>query len=82
MTALADARSNERFSVIADSCEDSKVAKYYKSLVDKDRENYVTYIDLASGYIDEGHVFERLDELANYEATLISDGGAKPRLHS
>ena len=82
VTALADARSNERFSVIADSCEDPKVAKYYKSLVDKDRENYVTYIDLASGYIDEGLVFERLDELANYEATLISDGGAKPRLHS
>lgn len=82
VTALADARSNERFSVIANSCEDPKVAKYYKSLVDQDRENYVTYIDLASGYIDEGHVFERLDELANYEATLISDGGAKPRLHS
>ena len=82
VTALADARSNERFSVIADSCEDPKVAEYYKSLVDKDRENYVTYIDLASGYIDEGYVFERLDELANYEATLISDGGAKPRLHS
>ena len=82
VTALADARSNERFSVIADSCEDPKVAEYYKSLVDKDRENYVTYIDLAGGYIDEGHVFERLDELANYEATLISDGGAKPRLHS
>ena len=82
VTALADARSNERFSVIANSCEDPKVAKYYKSLVDQDRENYVTYIDLASGYIDEGHVFERLDELANYEATLISDDGAKPRFHS
>ncbi len=82
VTALADARSNERFSVIANSCEDPKVANYYKSLVDQDRENYVTYIDLASGYIDEGHVFERLDELANYEGTLISDGGAKPRLHS
>ena len=66
----------------SNSYEDPKVVKYYKSLVDKDRENYVTYIDLASGYIDEGHVFERLDELANYEATLISDGGAKPRLHS
>ena len=82
VTALADARSNERFSVIANSYEDPKVVKYYKSLVDKDRKNYVTYIDLASGYIDEGHVFERLDELANYEAILISDGGAKPRLHS
>ena len=82
VTALADARSNERFSVIANSCEDPKVAKYYKSLVDQNRENYVTYIDLASGYIDEGHVFERLDELANYEATLISDDGAKPRFHS
>ncbi len=82
VTALADARSNERFSVIANSCEDPKVAKYYKSLVDQDRENYVTYIDLASGYTDEGHVFERLDELANYEATLISDDGAKPRFHS
>ena len=82
VTALADARSNERFSVIANSCEDPKVAKHYKSLADKDRENYATYIDLASGYIDQGDVFERLDELANYEGTLISDGGGKPRLHS
>ena len=54
----------------------------YKTLANKDRENYATYIDLASGYMDEGHVFERLDELANYEATLISDGGGRPRLHS
>ena len=29
VTALADAPSNERFSVIANSCEDPKVAKYY-----------------------------------------------------
>ena len=82
ISALQEARSYERFALIAEKIEDTTIAQRYLTFVENDPKNYVTFIDLAKDYQDELTISKRLDELAAYEASLINEGGAKPRLHS
>lgn len=82
VSAQADARSYERFDFIAKHTYTRVMATHYADYVKADSENYATYIDLATEYQNEKSVFARLDELAAYEATLISDDRAKLRLLS
>ena len=82
ISALQEARSYERFAFMAHHIDNNTIAEHYHEISESDPRNYDTFIDLATCYQDEAAVCIRLDELAAYESSFLSEGSRKPRLHS
>ena len=49
ISALIEARSCERFKLLAEACEDQELAKLYKGLWASEHGHYRTFIQLAEG---------------------------------
>lgn len=83
--ALIEARSCERFEVLAPLLHEP-LADFYRGLAESERRHAGLYLDLAlAGAPDEGAraaVLRRLDELAEFEAGLVTTADAEFRFHS
>lgn len=80
--ALIEARSCERFDVLAHHLVDPELAAFYRSLFESEARHYATYLRLALKIFDEPTVRARLDELAHAEAGIVEQGEPAPRLHA
>jgi tRNA-(ms[2]io[6]A)-hydroxylase len=82
VAGLIEARSCERFHVLAQHVQDAELAEFYHSLFESEARHHATYTRLAKHFAPEAEVTARLNELAAAEAALITRGEQLPRMHS
>ena len=82
VAGLIEARSCERFSVLADHVADEELATFYRSLFESEARHHSTYVRLACDFMPEEAVRERLHELAAAEAEILAAGDPFARMHS
>jgi len=82
VAGLIEARSCERFHVLAQHVQDTELAEFYGSLFESEARHHTTYTRLAKHFGKDDEVMSRLDELAELEAEIIKRGEEKARMHS
>jgi tRNA 2-(methylsulfanyl)-N6-isopentenyladenosine37 hydroxylase len=82
VAGLIEARSCERFHVLAEHVDDRELRDFYGGLFESEARHHTTYTRLAKHFASEEVVMSRLDELAALEAEIINRGEDLPRMHS
>jgi tRNA-(ms[2]io[6]A)-hydroxylase len=83
ISALIEARSCERFRLLADSStDDAELTKLYKALWASEHGHYRTFIDLAEQILPADEVAQRWQQMLSDEAKLIQRQPPGPRMHS
>jgi tRNA 2-(methylsulfanyl)-N6-isopentenyladenosine37 hydroxylase len=82
IASLIEARSCERFSLLADHVQDPELAEFYRSLFESEARHHTTYVRLAKHYAPDAVVKQRLVELSALESAIIAKGNPLPRMHS
>jgi tRNA-(ms[2]io[6]A)-hydroxylase len=82
VSALIEARSCERFKLLADACQDAQLAKLYRGLWASEHGHYRTFIQLAEQIQDREEVAGRWEEMLEAEAKIIRAQPAGARMHS
>ena len=82
IAALIEARSCERFQLLADGVEDDGLAGFYRSLLACEARHHGVYVDLASELTSRAIAESRLAELAQEEARIIEEPCDWVRLHA
>ena len=72
VNALIEARSCERFKVLADHIGDQELSDFYRELVVSEATHYRNFLKLAKEYVDPKIVDERWRELLTTEAQIMS----------
>jgi tRNA 2-(methylsulfanyl)-N6-isopentenyladenosine37 hydroxylase len=80
--ALIEARSCERFRILADGLPDRELAHFYRGLLAAEARHHGVYVDLAAELMPRPEVRARLRELAEHEAQVLSEMPTLPRLHT
>ena len=80
--ALIEARSCERFKLLATGLDDPELASFYQRLLASEARHHGLYLDLARQLAGDGAARVRLAELAQVEAEILEVPGRRPRLHS
>lgn len=79
--ALIEARSCERFKILADAVADESLAAFYRGLLASEARHHQIYLDLAARLAPEGEADARLYELAEHEASVLRDIPRSTRMH-
>jgi tRNA-(ms[2]io[6]A)-hydroxylase len=82
VAGLIEARSCERFHVLAEHVNDPELKTFYGGLFESEARHHTTYTRLAKHFAPEDVVMARLDEIAALEAAIITRGEELPRMHS
>ncbi|MGE3239971.1 MAG: tRNA-(ms[2]io[6]A)-hydroxylase [Pirellulales bacterium] len=82
VAGLIEARSCERFHVLAEHVQDAELKSFYGGLFESEARHHTTYTRLAKQFAPEEVVMARLGELAALEAAIIDRGEELPRMHS
>lgn len=82
VSALIEARSCERFKLLADHSADQELAKLYAGLYASEAGHYRTFIELARGVPYARNIDERWDYVLDAEATIIRAQRPGPTMHS
>ncbi len=79
--AFIEARSCERFAVLAEVINDERLAKYYRYLLKSESRHFEDYLALAQS-LAEDNIDERVAFFKEVEAELISSPDTELRFHS
>lgn len=79
VSALIEARSNERIALLAQAIDDPHLRLFYETLHPAEDRHWRLMLDLAAR---QGDYSERLALFAQHEAELITTGEAAVRMHS
>ena len=82
IASLIEARSCERFSLLADHVQDQELSEFYRSLFESEARHHSTYVRMAKHFAPDDVVKQRLQELSALEAAIIAKGNSLPRMHS
>ncbi len=82
VSALIEARSCERFSVLAQTAEDPELAALYKALYLSEMGHYKVFLKLAYKIAEKNDVDRRWEQLLAAEAKILAEQLPGPRLHS
>ncbi len=82
VAAIIEARSCERFKLLAAGVDDPILEKLYSGLLACEARHHNIYFDLAARATDEAAARDRLRELAALEAEILSSPAANVRMHS
>ena len=82
VAGLIEARSCERFALLARHVDDPQLAAFYDTLFESEARHHSTYVRLARLFAPGAEVEQRLAELATAEAAIIAPGDPLPRMHS
>jgi tRNA-(ms[2]io[6]A)-hydroxylase len=80
-SSLIEARSCERFALLADAADDPELAKLYQALWASEHGHYKTFIQLAEQIQPRPQVEKRWDEMLDAEANIIRRQPPGPRMH-
>ena len=79
--ALIEARSAERFSLLARETDDPELASLYRGLLAAEARHHRGVLALARRLDSADAVRERLGALAQHEARVLAEAPALPRMH-
>ena len=82
IAALIEARSCERFKLLADHHPEPALAKAFRSLLESEARHHAVFVRLAEGYQDRVTVSARLQELAEHERQVLEQLPPMPRIHA
>ncbi len=82
VASLIEARSCERFSLLADHVQDEELKVFYRSLFESEARHHTTYVRMAKHFASDAVVKQRLQELSALESEIIAKGNPLPRMHS
>ena len=82
VAGLIEARSCERFAVLAEHVSDPELAAFYRGLFESEARHHATYVRLAGDFAPAEAIRSRLQWLAAEEAAIIGRGDPVPRMHS
>ncbi len=80
--ALIEARSCERFGLLAEAVPDAELAAFYAGLLASEARHHQVYLDLAEQLVPRETVRARLRDLAQEEARAVAAAPALARMHS
>lgn len=80
--ALIEARSCERFQLLAEAIDDPSLRALYSGLLVSEARHHGSYLELAVQASDESSARARLLELAQREAEIIADPTPMVRMHA
>ena len=80
--ALIEARSCERFGLLAEASQQPELQDLYRGLLASEARHHGVYLKLAEQLPSLKPVHERLAELAEYEAQVLADVPPQPRMHA
>lgn len=82
VAGLIEARSCERFGLLAEHLPDRELAAFFAGLFESEARHHATYVRLAHQFQPEETIRTRLAELSIAEAQIITTGDDSPRMHS
>jgi tRNA-(ms[2]io[6]A)-hydroxylase len=80
--ALIEARSCERFQILADVVGDPELALFYRGLLAAEARHHRVYVELAAALDGRETVRARLGELARHEAAVLAEAPDAARMHN
>ncbi len=80
-SAMIEARSCERFKVLADNVDDEKLAKFYHELMISEAGHYTLFLKHAKKVAPEIDVDKRWSEWLDFEAKVILNYGKEETVH-
>lgn len=81
VSALIEARSCERFAVLAEHLASAELRAFYRGLMASEARHYRLFYDLASDRFGEAETRSRLETLAVREAAVAGDLPLGPTVH-
>jgi tRNA-(ms[2]io[6]A)-hydroxylase len=82
ISSLIEARSCERFALLAEACQDPELKKLYGGLWASEHGHYRTFVQLAEQILLAEVVARRWEEMLEGEARIIREQAPGPRMHS
>ncbi|MFN7924249.1 MAG: tRNA-(ms[2]io[6]A)-hydroxylase [Bryobacteraceae bacterium] len=82
VSALIEARSCERFAVLARVVEDAELAKFYRALVSSELGHYKVFLRLAGKIAGKAGMEQRWKQMLEAEARILGEQEPGPRIHS
>jgi len=82
VSALIEARSCERFSVLAQAAEDEELAAFYKALYSSELGHFKVFLKLAYKIAKREVVDARWQQVLTAEAQILARQEPGPRIHS
>ena len=79
--ALIEARSCERFRLLSEELEDTKLREFYKKLMISEAGHYTMFLKFARQYGDRKEVDEKWESLLVFEAQIMKDLGNQQLIH-
>ena len=80
--ALIEARSCERFKLLAEAVAEPELAAFYRGLLAAEARHHQIYVDLAHRLAGPNGAGARLAELAAHEADALAQTPPMPRMHA
>lgn len=81
VASLIEARSAERFRLLADHLPDEELRAMYKDLFITESRHHTVFVNLAAHYAPKEEVKARLEELSTQEAAIVARLPVAPRMH-
>ena len=82
VAAYIEARSCERFGLVAKVLQEEKLVKFYQRLYDAELRHFQGYLDFAFELYDQERVHKRILDIGQVEAEFIGSSEAIFRFHS
>jgi tRNA-(ms[2]io[6]A)-hydroxylase len=82
VSALIEARSCERFALLAAHAQDADLAAFYRALHSSELGHYKLFLRLARKIAGRASAEERWQEMLDHEARIIARQEPGPRIHS
>jgi tRNA-(ms[2]io[6]A)-hydroxylase len=82
VSALIEARSCERFAVLAAASEDEELARFYQSLYASELGHFTVFLKLAHKIAPQEMVDARWQQMLAHEAQILARQEPGPRIHS
>ncbi len=79
--ALIEARSCERFKVLADNIKDKELSNFFRSLIASEAGHYTLFLNFARKYGDRKEVDKKWEDLLTFEAEIMKGLGKGVTVH-
>lgn len=80
-SAMIEARSCERFRLLAEEINDAGLREFYRSLMESEARHYTTFLGFARKYSKGIDVDSRWKQFLEFEATLMDKYGKQETIH-
>lgn len=81
VAGIIEARGHERFRLVGEALEDETLKRFYTAIGQSEARHADLFVKLAEIYFPKDVVANRLDELLDIEARIVSELPLRPALH-